>query len=546
MRYLTTTLLLTFGLLLSSPVLAEDPAPTASAPDIPKPLKVMPVKIKPVQGATDELSKAAPDTQTGLSHADGARLEMLNPLGNYGFQADFWENSTRKDIITFLSQKEGITPNRIIRDLTLRAILTPAPNISSSDSATENLYALRLQRLVNLGDFETALKLYKMNEDSPPTPLAARAGIESMVGHGEIAVACLEQKALDKPLKMDTPQLWANIDVFCQALLSPVAGNDSELRMANASRIYLEATQITPPSTTENLNDQDIIATVALAKGDKISGILSTQESVNKLTDNKIALLLTFLPPTSTAYLPTLATALNRGIISDESAITKLEAANVTDTSNIYSALLTEYLKEKPPILTASLLDMADTSTKKSLLLPLYTAPEIAFPENKKKLSLSLLAKANQPLPANLVRSAFMHPESQPVTEEMGEKLLFSYLFETTKPDDTTIYPWLLAIKPLFEPDNPQKTAYDNILSLTAQSNYVMPMGDILSSLKKSADEKQTDQVVIKSLEILSETPLEHLHPAALYRILEALNSAGLSEETMSLARDVLGTLLEK
>jgi hypothetical protein len=40
--------------------------------------------------------------------------------------------------------------------------------------------------------------------------------------------------------------------------------------------------------------------------------------------------------------------------------------------------------------------------------------------------------------------------------------------------------------------------------------------------------------------------PLEKLHPLALYRVLEALDSAGLTEETLSLSRYALGTLLEK
>ena len=73
-----------------------------------------------------------------------------------------------------------------------------------------------------------------------------------------------------------------------------------------------------------------------------------------------------------------------------------------------------------------------------------------------------------------------------------------------------------------------------------------MPNAEILSSLRKSAEQKQIDRVVVESLKILTDTPAEKLHPVALYQIFEAFNSAGLTEETLSLAHDVLRALLEK
>jgi hypothetical protein len=60
-------------------------------------------------------------------------------------------------------------------------------------------------------------------------------------------------------------------------------------------------------------------------------------------------------------------------------------------------------------MVTDKLLEMSvNDFVKETLLYPLYTASEIAFPESHKILSLRLLALTNQDLPANLVRSAYV------------------------------------------------------------------------------------------------------------------------------------------
>lgn len=72
-----------------------------------------------------------------------------------------------------------------------------------------------------------------------------------------------------------------------------------------------------------------------------------------------------------------------------------------------------------------------------------------------------------------------------------------------------------------------------------------MPKGEILSNLRKSAEQKLMGKVVIESLNIMLPRSTESLHPVELYEALKALNNVGLNEETMSLARHALGNLLE-
>lgn len=549
MRGLLTSAI-ALGLLLSAPSYAADSA--EEAPVIPTPLKVMPSKIKPVQtNNTDELSRAAPEDDT--THADNKALEILSPRPAFGFQNDFWGNTSRKDLVAFLANPTPTTHNKTLRNLALRATLTPSADLSDTKNPDENIYALRLTKLVELGSFSDAQKLYKMNESSPPTALAAQSGIESSLGNDEIAVACLDQKTFDAPLKAKDPVFWGHIDTFCQALLGPVAGDDDLLRLANASRAYIEITKATATAAAD-INKLDAITTIALMETGKLASFISNQDALDSIDDKHIALLISYAKSTG-ANVPLLAEAITRGLISNDSAIEFLKSYDLKDVSNPYNAFLKEYFKTPNKLtITDQLLALTTDTTREALLYPLYSVSEGAVPAGHKMLNLRLLALTNQELPLNLVKEAYgitdapTQDESSLKSVKTGEEFLIKLLLEKTKsggillPNKDTAT--LLALDYANYPQKDLKNAYDNVLSLTPNGNYVMPIGDILSSLKKSADKKQINQVVVRSLAIIEDKSLEQLHPAALYQILEALNSAGLNEETMALTREVLGNTI--
>lgn len=537
-------------LFAAAPAFAEEKA-AETTPVIPTPLKVMPAKIKPVQSnGTDELAKAAPERDVTSENDDKDSLETLSPRVKYGFQKDFWDDVTRRELIDFLASPSPASQSRAMRDLALKATLTPAHDLSSSSKPEENIYALRLMKLVNLGSFDDAQKLYKLNESAPPTPLAAEMGIEASFGHGEFAVACLDQKTFDNSLKTSAT-FWQNVDSFCQALLSPVAGDDDALRLTNASRAFTEIVK-TEVKTVEDINKLDFVNTITLYETGKLNTLLSTDDNISKIDDKHIAIMSRYAKP-SAVGLSILAQGLKRGLVERNKVMEVIQAVDLKDNSNSYASFLKEYIKEKKaPVLTDALLNLADTPEKEALLYPLYTASEIAFPEGHKVSNLRFLSLTNQELPINLVQSAFPNApiESSLQPSDTGEMILIKLLLEKAKADSKEApesrYATLLALDYANYPQKDIKNAYENVFNLTPVGNYVMPMGDILSSLKESANKKRIYQVVIRSLAITEDKPLEQLHPAALYRILEALNSAGLTEETLSLTRETLGNILKK
>lgn len=530
----------------------------SSPPLIPTPLKVMPSKIKPVQaGNADELSRAAPE-QDDPQPMDAKSLERLSPRPAFGFQNDFWKGITRQELVAFLSKPSFATKSKSIRDLTLKATLTASSDLAPAKTPEDNIYALRLEKLVNLGSFEDAQKLYKLNESSPPTPLAAQSAIESSLGNGEIAVACLDEKTFDSNLKTQSPSFWNNLGIFCQALLGPVAGDDESLRLQNASHAYLEIVKSSVAALTD-VNKMDLLSTIALMKSGKLAPLLNTDDSIAiaEVDDKHLAVLMHYANP-SIENIPLLAESIRRGLIDNTKAFDFLKGINLIDISNPYQAFLKEYFKTpNSPLVTDDLLSLTTNPIQEILLYPLYTAPETSIPNKHQRLSLRILALTNQDLPFPLVSAAYHETSAASFSSiesdkkqlssapSSGEELLIKLLLEKSKTDPVSSPPnaraTLLALNQANYPQKDIKNSYDNVLSLTEGDNYVMPMGDILSNLKKFANQKQVNQVVIRSLAIIDGKPLEQLHPAALYRILEALSSAGLNEETMALTREVLG-----
>ncbi len=544
--------LVVLGLSTPSALRAED-AVASQTPDIPKPLKVLPSKIKPIQTGSEELSKAAPETspiKEETSDDHNAHLDSLTPWESGLFPSDFWTKSNQKDLTDFLKSPYSVSYSRAARALTLRAVLTPSSELTDSGE----LYTLRLEKLNAMGAYTESQTLYKMNESDPPSAEAAQAGVEASLGHGNIAPACLDQKALPDNLKTTSPLFWSHLDVFCQALLGPaVATAQDTQRVPTAAKIYLEATKSAPITTIDALNTADAVTLIAFIKTGQILSLLDTPEKLRAITDRQLGLILSHAPLT-TAYFPALAEGLYRGIVSDKDAVTRLQSTPLTGKPDSYTAFLKEYQSNKEPLLTAKLLDLADTPVKQTLLLPLYSKPDTPIPEAHKDASVRLLAIANQDIPTYAATMLLKRPESSAPPQEnqgeTGESLLLSALETQTRPrldtDKNETYATILALKSANYPQNAETNPYDNIFNLTPSGNYVMPMGDILSNLKKSADQKQIHQVVIGSLTILNTTPPDKLHPAALYRVLSALNSAGFNEETLSLSREVLGTVLEK
>lgn len=535
---------------VSNCAVAETPANTADKAVIDQSanqthFRVLPPKIKPVQTGAG-ISKAAPE----FIAVDASKtLDSLSPREGYG--DDFWKGVDDAMIIKFLRSKSPRILTPTVRRMLQKAIITPAKDIADKG----DLYSLRLTKLVEIGDFTDALNLYKLNEAAPPSPAAARAGVEAMIGEGQMAVACLEQKALAKNLQTDTPDLWKNLDLFCQSLFGPAAssGDDDNLRLNEASRVFGTIAALKAPSKIEEIESITSPVLLAQLRLGHLNTLLKDKANIMALTDKSLAILIGAKSADRDVYFTLLNEGLRRGLVSEVAANQALALSVDVAAANKLADKWANFQKlynVKGFVANPQIIDeLANLGTKSLLSYKLDPYENVTnlekFNFNNARDVLVLLAQTNHALPMPWIQKCFPSVKS----ENMGfiEYLLIdSLLLEAT--DNLPSKSRLLAIQGVFSPkpmtNEEWKSNYDNVFSLTASGNYVMPMEDNLSTLKKSADKKLTGQVVIDSINILSGAKMDEMHPPSLIKIFQALDSVGLNEETVSLAREALGDVV--
>lgn len=531
-----------------------------------QPTQILPSKIKPLQaesGDEDSMSKAAPNVQ--LEELDDANLDALVlPQSDDISGLEIWNDLSAEEIKAMFQGMETKSNSATVRRMSVSLLTTLKPQ--DDDNANGAIFGLRLSKLLDWGELQKAIDLYKKNDQGTPPADAAKAGIIAMLGKGETGLACLEQKAL--PLQDAGPDdLWPKIDLFCKGLLSPAAGDDESLRFINAARIYITATSAKSPETIEALNALDPVTIMALGSAGLLNPLLQGKASVKGLNSLTLALLIEKGPQSPDLHLPLIAEATRRGLEGRDRERGNLDAyiAGISneksdDKANNYNTFLNEYIKSPAPPSVALLQQSETLLHGTDILIPLFVTentplpPEWAsLPQGQIKSILRLMALANQPLPLDLVSKAFPDenpaPDVENKKESTGENILFNH-FSTSKNGalSSKKAEILAVISYLTAADDKQAfgdSVYDNIFNLTESGNYVMPSDDILSSLKRIAGKKPSAQVVIESVGILTAQPLENIHPAVLYGVLAVFNSAGLSVQTKALGREVLGQILE-
>jgi hypothetical protein len=458
-----------------------------------------------------------------------------------------------------------------------------------------------------MGAFDEALALYKKNEGAPPSSAAAMRGVEAMVSTGRAALACLETKALDDSLKQENADFWTEADTFCKSLLSPAADNeDDSVRLANGARIFLSAIVQPPVESLENLNSLSVFRVIALQQTGALVNLPADLKAISGVSPKMLSLILRQPMATPAQYLPFLSVAAERGTLSSEEVTAKFTdfyTANPAPYSGRWKDFLTLYMSVQTSPLPATLQALLSKKNAAGLgvLLPLAdhykTLPPESFNQEEARtvLRLLIMVRSDSESLTSWVRRGYDIP--LPATESGPEKtsenqtdkdvsngysdLLSVWMDDSllekvktlqkgkksTKPEKDSAsgedsspstaeksqaskMALSLALKPFLDgpvAKSEKKKIYDNVLSLTGSGNYVMPSDELLDSLQKATASQQTGRVVLYSFLILNGHGPDEVHPAALFKVLEAYESVGLSEETSSLALDaLLGLTKEK
>lgn len=592
LSYLSVSALAVLTMLsVPSYALAEEKA--ASQPHS----RILPVKIHPVQEGADNISKAAPDNQGALSSGSGLDPETLGILTSQaegGLGSNLWKGQSRKLIATSLHAiQEPISAP--IRDLLVRLLTTKATPPTKSDKDSTDLFALRLQKLVSIGEFSKAVELYKKHDDETPvSPAAVEAGIEALIGSGKMGLACLESKAAPASLGNSPSTFLTDVDFFCKALLSPVSGSDDTSRLANAARVFQETYKLTSPDSVDDLNKMGLLHVLSLFKTGKLSSLFQSAPTLRELSDKNIALLLGLEPEPTDLRLMLAIEGAFRGLLTPQklgevyAEVFRQREALLQGTPKggvikkekelgAYDRFLSLYTKVASagnqasiPDLT-SLLRLSSSLGGGKVLVPLaslYAAlpvDPVNLSDQEARVMTDLILLADQPLPVSLANRLAQDDSGQPPNvPKNGEMILLerqgtptlspenektsvdnkisakenSTLSSEEKLKKTSPF---RALSFAFEETNDrapfEQGIYDNIFYLTGADSYVMPSTELIKILRRATKERHAGEVILVGIQILSGQPFETIHPAALYLVLSSFKAVGLSEETVSLVR---------
>ncbi len=554
------------------------PAPETAAPEEPAPThsRILPVKIKPVQEGADGVSKAAPDIQPqGETDIDADALALYTTQASGSLGPDLWQNVSRNEVIKGLRALPATTHSKAQRDLALRVLLTKAAVAAGNEDSAGDVFSARLSKLIELGAYREAMSLYEKLEVPAGVDEAALAGMKAFVGNGQLALACLEQKALDPNLKSEDP-FWSHLDKFCKLFISadsPDVADDTQSVM-RAALAYAEAEKIVSPAQFEDLNSRSLIELLVLSQ----SGILDRGKwnvsSASKLSPGVIAFLLAQEPKRIEQKLSLFVVATRAGLrTADELSAAYQDAAGSTASHGDWAPFLNsltkfrnaesndEKLKQLKSLLAASAtLDPAAYAPVAAQIAALKPAAPLTAADAC--VVLDILIFADAALPADWVNFAYgtsyesdsgesslvaLHltpPEPAPESDEKPAKPVKKAKLPLTP---QLAYALILqAYLGIPEPKTDEdKSSYDNFLSLTGKNNYVMPSHELTESLKKAAQAGSLGKILLYSLQALDGQKVDRVHPELLSRVLKALKTAGLSEETVSLAHEALSGLTE-
>lgn len=383
----------------------------------------------------------------------------------------------------------------------------------------EDLLTLRLQKLVQMGHWEDAFKIYTATTDDPgENNQLARTGLLLILLQKGLPTACLEEKVMAARFPDDP--FWQQMDVICNSEITGIAPTADQLSGSPVLKaIYSE------PDFKVSAN-----AVEALGKlSDLELALLSTKERINyedvKLSDDiEPRLIKTFLsskkfPSDLRESLETLA---REHALLPQLPLSESLENNEKDVQNLSEPQITELIATKlrlgNKITEAEVTKLASFAGEN---------PKIYF-------YIQILDEINAT------------EKEQTVLEDNYNEGMATFSPENVK--KVNLLNSLLDKEAEFS-NNPAEV-YEKQISLTPEGHYVMPTGDLTDWLQKT---KKHQFAGLSLLIILSNIEVDataknsgDIQEEKTFNVLKSLSTVGLIDQAHHVAREELANLMDK
>lgn len=562
---------------------AEEPKPEATA---------TPVKAPVIN---------TPRPRTGQT-MDRATMESLGPLTNPlkgGLGNDMWAGSARSVVQEFVPQLP--TGNTFYpAQLLARRVLISNGDVTmmrndKSPAEGQDLFTQRLEKLLEIGAYDDAVKLYTLIEGEPGHDRLARAGVMALMHGGVPAQACLEARAAHKDTapQSENDIFWSQINAICMFVQaqSVRAVKDAGFTKDDLATFDKAAATDIPGSKllTMLVNRPDY--RYSIGSPDDITELSNLERAVFKgmgrLDYSRLKIKKMYAIPATT--LMTMAgdpnmpanlrlavniEAASRGLIDTDGLaalyMTLSENAPATTLTGRYAAITkaTATKAEKAAIIAALLETRGEgrNSELPSHLLPFSQMIAESTPDGLSPAALQM--GLNAILQAGIVPSerwvtAWLTSESGDSKKTRNEVLLYlanlvpenlptnsvGFADDQVKPVFTppesleSLRIWAVfdglgrteALKNLVDP-----AFYEKHVDLTLTTDYVMPSDSLLEKLRDAAQNGRLGETALLASVALNSGYPDKIHPGVVKEVLKSLETVGLKEEARHMALGVV------
>ena len=604
--------------------LADLKAPPAETQKVDKPVvndqggvvysPLLPTKIHPRQTTADGLSIAAATIEQEADKVDEESIGLISTGPEGAFATTLWQGFSQNDVRGLLTNETVQTPSPTMLKLIRRALIskpdatlisespapTPVEGIVPTVEQNFSLFQLRLEKLLALGLYRDAFQMYrKLGDHGVKTPRTAYAGVQSMIGSGQLGTACLENRVIAPAQKLAEQQkFWSELNQFCELLLSPASAQDKNEydALGRASKAYAELNLLKTIPSSDALKTLSPIELIAYHRSNRIGKGVLSEQTLQSMAGHQLAALYAVTPPRSDQAYEMLSHLIRRGIKTPNDLIsayknhaqalrkqsqaqgrdlkknTKTKDSAWTNVALIYADLISADQSAPPATLIKNALN-ASTDLPATSLTPFASfMAELdnlsGFSENDAQRALYAFLSNNINAPKAWVLAAYP-TESASLSATSGDELLLEILSKdeapasspvsstgisineapaslaaqaTEKPEKSA----LLAEKSLLkaylsgEPNSIKaaQSAYDNLFSLTGNSNYVMHNEELRNELSDSVSAGAIGKVVLKSVIWAEGKPASTWNATQFSVLLNSLYSVGLGEDIKSLIRE--------
>lgn len=174
--------------------------------------------------------------QRNIPNYDLESVGLLSSDLQGAFPKSIWKNQPRSEVQFMLENMPTNSTIRELQEMKREFLLSRADTrLIKNDIKIKHykdIFALRLNKLMELGQYDDAFKLYTNSVTKPESSELAEIGLLLILDEKGIATTCLDAKVLAP--QFETNDFWENLDKICQIEL----GSTNKIEFGNSPILH--------------------------------------------------------------------------------------------------------------------------------------------------------------------------------------------------------------------------------------------------------------------------------------------------------------------